>query len=217
MCHDVRVIRSKLISAEHGFPFRDGAAGRALVTVNQVHGARVVEAAEAPAEADALWTERAGVGLGIKTADCVPLLLEDPVGRRVAGVHSGWKGTYASISTEAVKALTARGSQASDLRAAIGPCIRVCCYVVSDALADQFIERFGDVVERRAGLPYLDLAKTVRLQLERAGVSRVDDVEGLCTACDLRFHSYRREKGAPGRQISYIACEWPRGPAATAL
>lgn len=212
MCHDVCVIVSKLIGARHGFPIRGEEPPAAIVTVNQVHGDRVIEAGEAPAQADGLWTASPGVALGIKTADCIPLLLEDPVGKRVAAVHSGWRGTYAAIAERAVKAL---GARPAELRAAIGPCIRVCCYVVSDELADQFTARFGDVVERRAGRPHLDLAKTVRLQLTRAGVSRIDDVEGLCTSCDRRFHSFRREKGAPGRQVSFIVCEWPRGPSAT--
>jgi YfiH family protein len=219
MCHDVRVIRSKLLTAEHGFPTRDDPVELKLVTVKQVHGVRVVDAASViePVEADAVWTQEPGVALGIKTADCVPLLLEDPVGGRVAAVHSGWRGTYSSIAKDAVAAMVARGTRPVELRAAIGPCIRVCCYVVSEELAGQFTARFGEVVERRGGLPYLDLAKTVRKQLLAAGVSLIDDVEGLCTSCDTRFHSFRREKGAPGRQVSYIACTWPRGRAATHL
>ncbi len=211
------VITSKLLTAVHGFPTRDEVLERKLVTVHQVHGNRVVEAAEAPAEADAVWTARPGVALGVKTADCVPLLLEDPVGRRVAAVHSGWRGTWAEIAPLAVAAL---GGQPRELRAAIGPCIRVCCYVVSDELAEQFSSRYGaPVVQRRDGKPHLDLAKTVRLQLQRAGVSHIDDVGDLCTSCDRRFHSFRREKGAPGRQVSFIASEWPgpRGGAATSL
>ncbi|MBL8953167.1 MAG: peptidoglycan editing factor PgeF [Myxococcaceae bacterium] len=215
VCHDVGVIVSNLLTAEHGFPTRDEVQERKLVTVHQVHGSRVVEAAEAPAEADAVWTAREGVALGVKTADCVPLLLEDPVQKRVAAVHSGWRGTWAEIAPLAVTAL---GGNPKDLRAAIGPCIRVCCYVVSEELAAQFAGRYGaPVVERREGRPYLNLAKTVRLQLQRAGLSQIDDVGDLCTSCDARFHSYRREKGAPGRQVSFIACAFPRGGAATSL
>lgn len=211
------VIRSKLLTAVHGFPTRDEEPERKLVTVHQVHGNRVVEAAEGGAEADALWTARPGVALGVKTADCVPLLLEDPVAKRVAAVHSGWRGTWAEIAPLAVTAL---GGDPKNLRAAIGPCIRVCCYVVSEELSEQFSSRYGaPVVERRDGKPYLNLAKTVRLQLQRAGVSQIDDAGDLCTSCDLRFHSYRREKGAPGRQVSFIVNEWPqpRGEGATGL
>src|SRR5436189_2136211 len=121
------MIRSKLISAEHGFPVKGEEPPLAVITVNQVHGASVIEASRVPANADGLWTSQAGVGLGIKTADCIPLLLEDPVAKRVAAVHSGWRGTYAAIAEEAVREL-----KGQNLRAAIGPCIRVCCYVVSE-------------------------------------------------------------------------------------
>ena len=215
MCHDVRVIRSKLLEAVHGFPTRDEASDRKLICVNQVHGNRVVEAREAPTDADALWTQEPGVALGIKTADCVPLLLEDPVKRRVAAVHAGWRGAIAEIPLEGLKALS---TDAKQVRAAIGPHIRACCYAVGEELAERFAKRFGaSVTQRREGQVFLDLSRAVRAQLEEAGVSQIDDVEGLCTSCDRRFHSYRREKGAPGRQVSYIVCEWPRGPLATSL
>lgn len=209
------VIRSRLLEATHGFPTRDEAVRPSLITVTQVHGARVIEAAEAPTEADGLWTERPGVALGIKTADCVPLLLEDPVRRRVAAVHAGWRGAIAEIPTVGLKAL---GGDAKQVRAAIGPHIRACCYAVSEDLAERFSARFGAAVASvRDGQVYLDLSRAVRAQLEEQGVSQIDDVEGLCTSCDGRFHSYRREKGAPGRQVSFIVCEWPRGAVATTL
>lgn len=221
MCHDVCVIHSKLLTAVHGFPTRDEVLERKLVTVNQVHGARVVEAAEAPTDADALWTAKPGVALGIKTADCVPLLLEDPIGQRVAAVHAGWRGAIAEIPLAGLKAL---GSDAKHVRAAIGPHIRACCYAVGEELAERFTQRFGPkVAVRRDGQVFLELSFAVRAQLEEQGVSQIDEVEGLCTSCDRRFHSYRREKGAPGRQVSFIVCEWPglekqpRGPAATSL
>ncbi len=215
VCHDVRVIRSKVLTAVHGFPTRDEVPERKPILVNQVHGDRVVEAALAPTDADALWTSTLGASVGIKTADCVPLLLEDPVSQRVAAVHAGWRGAIAEIPLRALEAL---GSEAKNVRAAIGPHIRACCYAVGEDLAERFAKRFGpSVVTRRDGQVYLDLSKAVRAQLEEFGVSQIDDVEGLCTSCDRRFHSFRREKGAPGRQVSYIVCEWPRGAGATSL
>src|SRR4051812_15681556 len=97
-----------------------GAPLGALHTVKQVHGDRVLQAQpgeDTPAlrpqqgDADALFTEKAGDWVGVSTADCVPVLLVDPEHKRVAAVHSGWRGTDADISARAVEALVARGSR----------------------------------------------------------------------------------------------------------
>lgn len=209
------MIRSKVLTAAHGFPTRDEAPERNPVLVTQVHGNRVVEAGVAPTDADALWTATLGTAVGIKTADCVPLLLEDEARRRVAAVHAGWRGALAEIPLRALEAL---GSEGRDVRAAIGPHIRACCYAVGDDLAQRFAQRFGaSVAVHRDGRVFLDLSMAVRAQLEEYGVRQVDEVERLCTSCDTRFHSFRRDQGASGRQISYIVCEWPHRAPATGV
>jgi YfiH family protein len=217
MCHGVGavndVITSSVLSVPHGFPTRDGRPPHPLFTVHQVHSDRIVHAGPGElGQADALWTQEEGAALGIKTADCVPLLLEDPVGRRVAAVHAGWRGAIAEIPLRSIEELARQGTQAQNLRAALGPSIRTCCYVVGEDLAERFVERFGPtVVERRDGTPYLDVARSVRLQLAQAGVpaEHIADT-GECTSCDKRFHSHRRDH-AGGRQVSFIVCSWPRG------
>jgi hypothetical protein len=193
-----------------------GAALGALHTVRQVHGDAVVEAraVEAPpvlrppeAEADALWTERAGEWVGVSTADCVPVLLVDPEGRRVAAVHSGWRGTDARIVARAVEALVARGSRPERLLAAVGPSIQRCCYAVSEDLAARFTERFGaEVVLQEGGQPRLDLARAVRDTLWAAGLKPAHvDVLPHCTACDAgRFFSHRRDAGRTGRHLNFV-------------
>ena len=197
------MIRSKLLRAEHGFPTKDEVSNHALVTVNQVHGVSVIDAAAAPAQADGLWTSTSKVALGIRTADCIPLLLESMSGRRVAAVHAGWKGVIGEIPQVGV-AVFERESQ--DLRAAIGPHIRQCCYCVGEDLAERFGARFGSrVFHRRDGKVFLDLAYAVRAQLSEKGVAQVDDVE-RCTHCDAAFHSFRRDGAVAGRQVSFIVC-----------
>jgi YfiH family protein len=227
MCQSVGlvngVITSTALGVPHGFPTREGQPPKPLITVRQTHSARVVEAKYAEhdgdlGEGDALWTDRDGVTLGIKTADCVPLLLEDPVGRRVAAVHAGWRGAIAEIPLRALEVLKAHGTKPGDVRAVLGPSIRTCCYVVQDDLAGQFTARFGaEVVVRRDGKPYLDVARAVRKALEEGGVptAQITDT-GECTSCDKRFHSHRRDH-AGGRQVSFIVCHWPRGAGATSL
>jgi polyphenol oxidase len=198
-----------------------GVSPGALRTVAQVHG-RAVLAAPPPeegeqvpvpfGEADALWTDRPQTAVGVRTADCVPLLLVDPVGRRVAAVHSGWRGTDQKVAASAVEALVAEGSRPQDLLAAIGPCIQVCCYRVSEELAERFALAFGDeVVERVGGEARLDLPRAVRRTLEGSGL-RADqlDVMPYCTACDpLTFFSHRRDQGVTGRHLAYVVCRFP--------
>ena len=182
-----------------------------LYAVKQVHGDRVVEAPVGAAEeADALWSQRAGDAVGILTADCVPLLLVDPRGRRVAAVHAGWRGTLGQIARAAIEALQKAGSRPADMHAAIGPSIRACCYQVSEDLAGQFKQLFGPAIcQVRDGRPHLDLQAAVCSTLAHCGVpvGQIDDL-GLCTACDPRFFSHRRDRGATGRHLSFVACHF---------
>ncbi|HYO54234.1 peptidoglycan editing factor PgeF [Archangium sp.] len=193
-----------------------GAALDALHTVKQVHGDRVVEAGAgegtgAPrppeGEADALWTERPEHWVAVGTADCVPVLLVDPEGRRVAAVHSGWRGTDARIVARAVEALVAKGSRPERLLAAVGPSIQRCCYVVSEDLGERFTTGFGpEVVSREGGEVRLDLARAVRDTLLGTGLKAAHvDVLPHCTACDAdRFFSHRRDAGRTGRHLNFV-------------
>lgn len=181
-----------------------------LVTARQVHGDRVVRAAAGErAEADALWTDdRRGAWVGVKAADCVPLLLASDDGRCVAAVHSGWRGTLLRTAARAVEALERAGVPAPALRAAVGPCIQACCYEVSADLAERFADAFGAEVVRGGGVrPHLDLAAAVHATLRDAGLlSEHIDLLGACTACDAeRFYSHRRDRGRTGRHLAFVA------------
>jgi YfiH family protein len=193
-----------------------GAPLGALHTLKQVHGDRVLKASGGEStqtlrppvgDGDALWTEQAGDWVGVSTADCVPILLVDPDGKRVAAVHSGWRGTDADISARAVEALVSQGAKAERLLAAVGPAIQQCCYVVSEELAKHFASRFGpDVVVARGDEFRLDLSRAVVLTLRRTGV-KVSNMDVLqdCTSCDsARFFSHRRDSGRTGRHINFV-------------
>ena len=113
-------------------------------------------------------------------------------------VHSGWRGTIAEISAKAAREMGDTGA----LRAYIGPCIRQCCYEVSEELAERFAGRFGpEVVEGR----YLSLPDAIRQNLEEAGVGEVHDL-GLCTGCrpDL-FFCHRKQGPRTGRNLAAVA------------
>lgn len=196
------------VGFEHGFGTRYLAAPALpedLRMARQVHGTRLLWADEPVGEdeeADALASSR-GALVGIRTADCVPVLLGDRRTGAVAAIHAGWKGGLAGIVGVAVQGLRDRGCLPDDLLAAIGPCVGRCCYEVSSQLAERFAIAIGDAVVtgRR-----LDLRSVVRSQLLRAGVGEaaIDEVGG-CTHCEAElFHSFRRDGERAGRQISFI-------------
>jgi YfiH family protein len=181
-----------------------------LATVRQVHGDRVVRAAPGTvAEADALWTDDGtGTWVGVRSADCVPVLIASDDGRTVAAVHSGWRGTALRVVARAVEALARAGAAPSSLRAAVGPCIQACCYQVGEDLAQQFRSEFGESVVQVGGVrPHLDLSGTVCATLRDAGLLH-DRVHRFadCTACDpTRFYSHRRDGGVTGRHLAFVA------------
>jgi polyphenol oxidase len=195
----------------------------------QVHGAdvRVVNSvAEAkPAEdqlgetiyCDVIVSNAEHVLAGVKTADCVPILISDPRTRSFAAVHAGWRGTLATAVIAGVKRLSDEyGARAEDLRAAIGASAGPCCYEVGSDVIDAFTSRFADGAKlftpSRPGHALVDLITANRNQLESVGVlpERIH-VLPLCTMCrtDL-FFSYRNEKklhGKVGRLMAVIGQE----------
>ena len=126
---------------KHGFGTRI-ANPEVDVTLRQIHSDRVVNAAglkNRECEGDALVTDEIAKCIGVRTADCVPILLVDSHNHVVAAVHAGWRGTAAGIVKHAIDKMNAEfGTSAADLYAAMGPCIRVCCYEVGPEVAVHF-------------------------------------------------------------------------------
>lgn len=183
----------------------------------QVHGAdvRVVPSAEdaKPAEnqlgetvyCDVIVSNAIHVLAGVKTADCVPILMGDPVTRAFAAVHAGWRGTLASAVLAGIQRLNVEyGAKPEDLRVAIGASAGPCCYEVGPEVIHAFTDKFGDTglfTSSRAGHARIDLLKANTDQLSSAGVLRERiHVAPICTMCrtDL-FFSYRKEKSVNGK------------------
>lgn len=175
----------------------------------QTHGTRVgtVRKPTAPRErpdTDALWTDRPGLTLRVFAADCAPVFLLDAKGRRAALIHAGRRGTADGILERAVAAGRQRwGVRPGALRMAIGPHIRACCYEVGEDVAREFEGSPGVVVRRKNGRPRLSLARALNRRARRLGM-RASAVAPWCTACDRRFHSYRRQ--ATARRQAAILC-----------
>jgi polyphenol oxidase len=184
--------------AENLSTIGEAMGGRPSAWVRQVAGDGVVRVSGAgfAGEADALVTSEEDLCLTVAVADCVPVALVG--GRDVGMVHSGWRGTLAGLAGKA-----ARGMESAALRAYVGPCIRECCYEVSEDLAGEFARRFGsEVVSGR----HLSLPAAIRADLERAQVVvEVYDL-GLCTGCrpDL-FYSHRKQGPLTGRSLAAVA------------
>ena len=190
----------------HGFGERSSSYPDGIKTVKQIHSAIVANASGPIGEADALISKGAGAIVGIRTADCVPILLADPATGAVAAIHAGWRGTAEGIAAGAVRSLVAEWNvDPRNLRAAIGPSIGSCCYEVGPEVA----QRFGI---HTANPVHLDLPAINEMQLRAAGVSNIWK-SGACTFCAItseaggegyRFHSFRREREAAGRMVSFI-------------
>jgi len=183
----------------HGFGLRDSAYPAGITTVKQIHSSIVLPAkGESSREGDALISNQPGVIVGVRTADCVPILLADPRTRAVASIHAGWRGTAANIVGEAVAALAANWqTRPEDLHAAIGPSIGACCYEVGPEVARQFGTDGTESV-------HIDLPRENEKQLLALGVRNIWKAEE-CTFCAAdRFFSFRRERELAGRMISFI-------------
>ena len=195
---------------------------RSLIWAEQVHGAslafvsRLDAAEQTIAGCDALTAEAPGASLVIRTADCVPIIVADPVRRAVAAAHAGWRGIAAGIPLRTIRTLAELSSSLSkNLWVWIGPCIRTCCYEVGA----EFRARFGPFVQERRGRLWCDLPAAAADQLRRAGVPAARIVDsGLCTACDVtRWYSVRREGQQTGRLLTFVWLRpWSRARAATA-
>jgi YfiH family protein len=194
-----------------------GVDAKRLYFLSQVHGVayRVLEGTEDRDEVvksigDITLSRARGVACGVRSADCVPVLVADRERGAVAAIHSGWRGTALRVAEAGVRALVDLGSGSGDLIAAIGPHIERCCFEVGEDVAAELAacSPFGGraVVANEDAKPRVDLRAILRAQLEHAGIApdRIEDVPG-CTACDeKRFHSYRRDGSRSGRLLSVI-------------
>lgn len=190
-----------------------------LRLLDQVHGDRVVEALMGdprPQEADAQMSGDPRLVLVVGTADCVPVLVHDPLTGAAGAAHCGWRGTVRGLAGKLVLAMADRfGTLPQDVRVAIGPCICADCYEVGPEVLEEF---------SAAGFPRhvwsaddrgrrLDLVAANRHSLQEVGVGP-ENVHSLskCTMCDpQRFFSYRRDGAGRGLHWSAVRATGPGG------
>lgn len=190
----------------------------ALVCARQIHGIQGLHVTpnnpqtltSFTQDADFLITSERRIGIGILTADCVPLIMHDAIQNVAAIAHAGWRGTINQIGVVAFQALKHQfNAQEKGMRIFIGPCAGVCCYRIDE----QFIKTLQlncythKTVIKRNGEWFFDLALFNKIQLEMAGIPRESFrmQYNACTICSPHFFSYRRQKEKAGRQITIIS------------
>jgi YfiH family protein len=184
-----------------------GAETMMLATTTQVHGEtvlRITEGGKYPA-CDALITATPGILLAVSIADCVPVLLVDPVRGVVAAVHAGWRGTHARIVVRTVASMAEGfGSHPPDLVAYVGPSAGRCCYEVGEEVAGLFEGKYAD--RSRGPKPFLDVRMINAGLLVQSGLDvRNIEISTDCTICsDRRFHSFRRDGKSSGRMWAVV-------------
>lgn len=203
-----------------------GIDGAKLISVPQVHSndVKIVTDAEggsgvtkkSPFSCDGYVTTEIGLPIGVKTADCVPILLEarDDNGEVIAvsAVHAGWRGTAEKIAAVAIEKLCALGAKVENIYVAIGPCIGECCYEVGKDFAEQIKEKLGQnyenkfIKQKENSSLFADLKGMNIEVLTSFGVPRNNiDVSEHCTCCHGElFYSHRAQKGIRGSLMSVI-------------
>jgi len=193
------------------FPFMQ------FIVANQTHSSNIMIIKEpleqgwqslesAIANCDALITNQKKIMLTILTADCVPILLFDPIQEVVAVVHAGWKGTQQEIVKKTVKKMNETfDSNSKDILAGVAPSIGKCCYEVDWNVSKNF-QNIPDAYSEKGEKQMLDLPHINKVQLLEAGLTEQHiEMSNICTACQVdSYFSYRREAGCSGRFMSII-------------
>jgi hypothetical protein len=209
-----------------------------IVTVRQIHSDiihYVSGVPEKPLAGDGLVTKNPEILLAVLAADCLPIIVVDTKRRAMGVFHAGWRGTVKRIVEKGVGEMRKHfGSRPSDLKAAIGPGIRSCCYQVGPEVRNAFESQFSygsslfrvtketDEIHEKypllfltsrapghSQLPeqvFLDLAEANRRQLLDAGIPAKNISEiSLCTACRTDLlFSHRAEHGVTGRMMAVV-------------
>jgi len=159
-------------------------------------------------EGDYLITNHRHIGLGVMTADCVPIIIADMVHGAIGIAHAGWRGTTAGISTIMLTDMHKTfGTQPEQVTVIFGPSAKICCYKVSDSFTRnlEHIRELSQCIITKHEQLYFDGALCNRMLLENAGVPKNSFYTqyNVCTICDTTFYSHRR--GDTGRQMTIVS------------
>jgi hypothetical protein len=172
----------------------------------QVHGDKVLHADRAGSfeNCDALVTNERNRFLAISVADCVPIVLYDPVTRSIAAVHSGWRGSEAKIVLKAIQSMQRLfHAKPENMIAFLGPAAGSCCYEVGEEVAGKFDPRYA--TQSSNNKTHLNLKRYNKDLLTRAGIEEYNiEISPACTICNEDYHSHRRDRERSGRMLAVI-------------
>lgn len=217
--------RSELLSSfsnvRHGFisnfksqeilPLLMNCSLTTIRTAKQVHGDKILKISkEKPVEieGDSLYTDTKGLGIGVYTADCLPIIYFEEQRGIVGVIHAGWRGTLKRITSKTFTHIQKRlNYDSSKIYIAIGPCIEAKCYEVGEKVASQFMKEFDCcdtfLTKKSKDKYYLDLKEANIYQMHSVGISNINILE-RCTFCEMSLPSYRRDRKDTGRIFSFI-------------
>ncbi|MBA4728498.1 MAG: peptidoglycan editing factor PgeF [Thermodesulfobacteriota bacterium] len=193
------------------YSFGDKKTKTDAFTLNQVHGSDVVILDKVPdniiISGDSIITNVKNFSIGVKTADCLPILLTNKNSSFVGAVHAGWRGTFYKIICKTINKIEDNFNvKPKDIVAVIGPSIADCCFEVDEDLYKRFIKNFPNFKScflQDESKKKIDLKRINYLLLEKMGVSEIE-ILNECTKCNPNFYSYRRDKSKSQNQISKI-------------
>ncbi|MCM1028284.1 MAG: polyphenol oxidase family protein [Pseudoflavonifractor sp.] len=184
-----------------------------LILPRQTHSVNIatvdsLTSAGSLTDIDGLVTMDPDVAIGVSTADCVPLVMVDPMARVAAVVHSGWRGTVGRIALNALRAMARLGASPARVHVAMGPSICPSCFEVGEEVASAFCEAFpgvdGIILRRPQMKPHVSLPRAIAVTLTEGGVPESNiGVPVACSRCEpLRFFSARRLGINSGRTLT---------------
>jgi YfiH family protein len=187
-----------------------------LLFLHQVHGTNGLiifdsnQVKPYKIDGDYLITRLSSTGIGVMTADCLPIIFYDPVHSAIAVAHAGWRGSVQEIGVVTLQEMHNKyGTIAKDVLVFFGPSAKQCCYAVDELFGNNLAghDYGAQTLQTREQKVYFDLPLFNKLQLEKAGIlpENINLDYNLCTLCDDRFFSYRKQGALAGRQMT-VAC-----------
>ena len=194
-----------------------GLEGRKLIYGSQTHSANIVDIKDTDLdlpcpETDGFITARKDVVIFTQYADCLPVYFYSREKKVIGLCHSGWQGSYQDIAIKTLEKMEKNyGCRREEIMVALGIGIGVCCYEVGEEFYKKFQGKYGShfvssVFQRKNNRWYFDNGEFNYKLLSKAGVKKIFK-DSRCTYCDERFHSYRRDGKASGRNGAFIFFE----------
>ncbi len=197
-----------------------GVDSKSVTSLPQIHSSDIIDVSygnrgegyykDLGRAADGYILTEVGTAAGVKTADCVPVLLYDKKKNIAAAVHAGWRGTALSIAMKAVEKMVSLGSKREDIYAAIGPAIGGCCYEVGEEVRAETLkvsQELSSAFSYKDGSLYYGIKEANRIELILSGL-KIENIDlcPYCTYCEKElFYSHRRDKGVRGTMLSLIS------------